>query len=320
MLLSKLSGDPRSDGVSPSNKDEYSKESSKIDLRKILVFFYIFAALSAFGVVLYCREVRIAAAVLLWALACSLVGAIFGFLFGIPKILQNQRPVIKEEESGTAEYRQQVNTNLTEISDWLTKIIVGLGLINLNTIPVYLSSAADILARSLNPAHADMNKAFSLALIVSYLILGFLYSYLSTRLFLQSAFSKADQEAATIFDIARNAADKVIATTEARINTLETKQEYILLASAQSEPETGNLNDERFRGPLEQLRKMADEYLSITAPILGERIRLKNKAATAMLNHVRASGIPKDLLFKEAEQNDNEGIILALANEYFKLP
>src|SRR5258708_114242 len=49
-------------------------------------------------------------------------GAVFGFLFGIPRANQ------EEKTTGlTGEFRDrlyQVNTNLEQISDWLTKIIV----------------------------------------------------------------------------------------------------------------------------------------------------------------------------------------------------
>ena len=72
------------------------------------------------------------ATIFIWILACLLVGMFIGFLFGIPKIVQDNSPSV--EKIGEPAYRQQVNSNLTEISDWLTKIIVGLGLVNLTKI------------------------------------------------------------------------------------------------------------------------------------------------------------------------------------------
>ena len=78
---------------------------------------------------------------MLWALACLASGGIIGFLFGIPRVLQDiNAPTImpknNEEDKDSANtskssYRMQVNTNLEQISDWLTKIIVGVGLIEL---------------------------------------------------------------------------------------------------------------------------------------------------------------------------------------------
>jgi hypothetical protein len=292
------------------------KKLSTSDLRGIVRFFYFFAVLSVGAVVWYCGITRTAAAPLLWGLACASVGAVFGFLFGIPKILQNDRPVTEAIEGKSIDYRQQVNTNLTEISDWLTKIIVGLGLINLNTIPSRLNNTALILAVSLNPSDPNKDKAFALALILSFLILGFLFGYLSTRLFLQAAFSRADQEAAFL-----RIAATAIATTEARISTLETKQEYILSEEpAQPNGQVKAETDTEAHDSLSILRSLADNYLLITAKSLNERIRLKNKAATAMLSHIRSNGIPKEIVFREAEQTGNEGIILAFANYILNYP
>src|ERR1043165_5817945 len=64
----------------------------------------------------------------LWALAVMACGALTGFLFGIPRVLQTPDPVsIQGGEKETRAvsqpiYRMQVNTNLEQISDWLTKI------------------------------------------------------------------------------------------------------------------------------------------------------------------------------------------------------
>lgn len=132
---------------------------------------------------------------LIWILACLLAGASIGFLFGIPKIIQANATT-----GGTVPiektYQQQVNTNLTEISDWLTKIIVGLGLVNLTKIPPYLEKIAKILGSALNdncPAGCPMAIALAYGIIISYFILGFLYGYITTRLYLAGAFAQADQ-------------------------------------------------------------------------------------------------------------------------------
>ncbi len=66
-------------------------------------------------------------AVSLWALAYCAAGFLVGFLFGIPRVLQGEDVLPGQQP----EYRQRVNTNLEQISDWLTKIIVGLGLVEL---------------------------------------------------------------------------------------------------------------------------------------------------------------------------------------------
>lgn len=144
---------------------------------------------------------------LLWAFACLVSGIAIGFLFGIPKVLQKDETAPAKQGSGSQQaeaanevptksaevYRQRVNTNLTEISDWLTKIIVGLGLVNLHKLPPKVGSLADILAGGLNSTQPANEKGFAVALIVGFSTLGFLFGYLYTRLFLAGAFARADQ-------------------------------------------------------------------------------------------------------------------------------
>ena len=82
----------------------------------------------------------------LWAIGIWSAGAAIGFL-AIPRVLQG-RPVPgatnaqAPASSGSSApspaapvYEQRVNTNLEEISDWLTKIIIGMTLVELKQIP-----------------------------------------------------------------------------------------------------------------------------------------------------------------------------------------
>ncbi|MEM9413169.1 MAG: hypothetical protein AAGA30_18820, partial [Planctomycetota bacterium] len=73
----------------------------------------------------------------LWAVSSFSIATVVGFLFGIPKVLQGE-DLPKTAVAGSVgdrRYEQRVNTNLEQISDWLTKIIVGLGLVNLGAVP-----------------------------------------------------------------------------------------------------------------------------------------------------------------------------------------
>jgi tetratricopeptide (TPR) repeat protein len=141
---------------------------------------------------------------LLWSFACFAIGALIGFLFGIPKVLQgdfNARDanastaVVKK--SGAVEYNLRVNTNLEQISDWLTKIFVGLGLVQLQRVPEHLNRASEFIAFGLGSG----TKFFAAALIVYFLILGFLGFYLLTRLYLAGALGRADRIAISQTDI-----------------------------------------------------------------------------------------------------------------------
>jgi hypothetical protein len=76
------------------------------------------------------------------SLASGGVGALLGFLFGMPRSL----PETNHQNRGLHGYLD--NTNLLEVSDWLTKIIVGLSLVQIGKLP----SAVSQLGRTLAPA------------------------------------------------------------------------------------------------------------------------------------------------------------------------
>jgi hypothetical protein len=82
----------------------------------------------------------------------------------------------------------RVNTNLEEISDWLTKIIVGVTLTELRPLIARLKQAATLIAGSLG---GDSRTSFAYAVMVYFTVSGFLGGYLLTRLYLQKAFQKA---------------------------------------------------------------------------------------------------------------------------------
>ncbi len=140
---------------------------------------------------------------LLWSLACLSGGSLIGFLFGIPRVLQQDIAVTPttstpDTTSGgqvvqQVAYRTQVNTNLEKISDWLTTIFVGLGLVELRQVPQYLRRASTFVAGGVGGGGAEI--FFAGGLIIYFSIVGFVGCYLITRLYLAGAFSRADQMA-----------------------------------------------------------------------------------------------------------------------------
>jgi hypothetical protein len=132
-----------------------------------------------------------------WSAAYFASGFGIGFLFGIPRVLQGDG-IEGESRSGNRRekgYEQRVNTNLEQISDWLTKIIVGLGLVELRTMPHRLYSAGAWMGGSIsNKPQNDQVASFCCAFIIFFAIIGFLAGYLLTRLFLAGAFMRADRQ------------------------------------------------------------------------------------------------------------------------------
>jgi hypothetical protein len=116
--------------------------------------------------------------------ACVLCGGCAGFLFGIPRAGKQQ---LKEDENGVGSHYYSDNTNLEDISDWLTKIIVGLTLVKFRTILNWIDSAATSVSKTLvNQPDCSDNcgkyYVFSYGTILIYLLAGGLMAYLWTRI------------------------------------------------------------------------------------------------------------------------------------------
>jgi hypothetical protein len=106
------------------------------------------------------------------ASASFLAGGLVGFLFGIPRAVQGSNAA-----SGSMQY--QANTNLEQVSDWLTKIIVGVGLVQIGRIIPGLTRLADSMKAPLGGQASS--AAFGLALTISNVFLGFFFFYLWSR-------------------------------------------------------------------------------------------------------------------------------------------
>jgi hypothetical protein len=119
-------------------------------------------------------------------IAALLAGAALGFLFGLPKTMDPRSSL----DAGKA--RLTTNTNLDQISDWLTKILVGLGLVQLGEITDALSD----IGRSLAPGLGGGNgaQAFAVALLIYSSLDGFLIGYIWTRIDLSKRFREAAED------------------------------------------------------------------------------------------------------------------------------
>jgi hypothetical protein len=128
----------------------------------------------------------------LWAMMCIAIGALIGFLFAVPRV----NPQVKTNSTLVT------NTNIEQVSDWLTKILVGVGLINFKEIGAFLDRLSGELALSLGTEGAPVGKPLALSLIVYFFVVGLIQGYLLTRLFLSRQFASQTQG----FEPARRAA------------------------------------------------------------------------------------------------------------------
>lgn len=141
-------------------------------------------------------------------------GMLIGFIFGIPRIL-SQEPfssrvgtsnglVNTEDFNNNTNNKRSVNkesiqknlygeySNLDQISDWLTKILVGVGLTQLTKIPEALQQYAVIVKPALG--NFPSSDVFGVVILIFSSVDGFLIGYLWTRRSAAVEFIKAKPE------------------------------------------------------------------------------------------------------------------------------
>jgi hypothetical protein len=165
---------------------------------------YLFVA-ELFLVFGYAETWSFAATILLWSFGLCAAGTILGFLFAIPRVITEvNSPTlptvgVTPESAPTAAFsaavrqnRLAANTNLEQVSDWLTKIIVGVGLIELSEIPGLTTR----LAVTMSPSFGSLPLGTSVAtgVIVLFTTGGFLIGYVTTRAFLPHILDSSDQQ------------------------------------------------------------------------------------------------------------------------------
>ena len=204
--------------------------------------------------------------------AAAFVGGTLGFLFGIPRTLQSDvngsgavvQAAGANDESLSRRIEYRANTNLEQISDWLTKILVGVGLTQISQIREGLGSLALFVSKGLG-AHGP-SEVFALALLSYSTVLGFLFGYLWTRLFLAGALRVADEAAiGTLVAQVKKATEKADATAR-KLNELE----------AQAERDAAALNlVYRQLNPSADLPQVAQDELNAAVSAAGRPIKVQ---------------------------------------------
>jgi hypothetical protein len=162
-----------------------------VDVRRVTYTFVIIAMSGLICVAFHGASA--AMSITSWLLASGAflsIGLTAGFIFAIPRALA-----------------KQINSNLELISDWLTKIIVGVGLTQLNQIPGALAKLARFVAGG--DSSSGQDQSFAFFVIMYFLFGGFVAGYLETRVYAAGAFLRADEDV-----IERNQGSKVTSTKE----------------------------------------------------------------------------------------------------------
>ena len=126
----------------------------------------------------------------LTSLATFVAGAFVGFLLGIPRAVssgelrQNRSAAAGSSGAGTV-------SNLAEISDWLTKLVLGAGLVELTRLGGPVGRLIDNVAAGLHSsgvsaASVQTARVMAGAIIVGYVIMGLLDGYIVTTTWYQA--------------------------------------------------------------------------------------------------------------------------------------
>jgi len=125
---------------------------------------------------------------LLVGIAAAAAGAVFGFIFGIPRTLNPaDRAAVAaaaSQERAATHAVMAANTNLERISDWLTTLLIGATLVQIKDIAAWVGT----LGKDLVKTGTIANDALVPVIVILFFALSFLGVYLITRLYLTSAF------------------------------------------------------------------------------------------------------------------------------------
>ena len=169
--------------------------------------------------------------------ASMIVGGFIGFLFGIPRAKQGQTPPAGADAATQREYLE--NTNLEQISDWLTKIIVGITLVQFDQIREMVTKIGAQFGPAFIAGDADVGSGIAVAVILYFAIIGFLFAYLWTRIFMEGVLRwqslRSNQDIAAALNMQRKE------EVEKDAHALELSAAYLEVTSDPDAPEFHDL-------------------------------------------------------------------------------
>ena len=307
-----------SDGSKPNDSERDDRAIS--NLNWLNRTFLGFLCLGLVAIFCYAQNLKHAAVATLWALACLAAGAFVGMLFGIKREQQPTTAPPPANPSGKPEDvkdearkkgRYQPNNNLIDVSDWLTKIIVGLGLVELRNLPQRMKVIASPLASALGePA----GLAVAVGIIVFASFAGFLIGYINSRTFLAALFSGYDDLGQQVENLKDDLKETAAKQEAQKVSSVIELQGIRTLVSAQGGvPASDQPGPAIPAQPDPKLLQMAQAYKAIDDPDYSVRVARKDKAADEMLRYIIEKKIPKQALHAWTLAQPSDGLIVALA-------
>jgi hypothetical protein len=123
------------------------------------------------------------------AIASGCVGLLAGFILGLPRYIRlagnhKQAPIGDSPQPAVTPGHFEPSSNLEQISDWLTKLLLGAGLVQLGTLFRGFGTLADSVGSGMSASSSPTMSARIVAgsVMVAALILGFLGGYIATSI------------------------------------------------------------------------------------------------------------------------------------------
>jgi hypothetical protein len=131
-------------------------------------------------------RLRVIGMLLVFGITALAAGGLVGFLFGVPR---NRTSTGSDSSTATnvpartdATGQALPNTNLEQISDWLTKVLVGVSLAQIGNIGSGASRLFQAMARGLGAGESDV--AFVGALVIYSAAIGFMAGWLTASVWI----------------------------------------------------------------------------------------------------------------------------------------
>jgi Putative Ig domain len=127
---------------------------------------------------------------MLTATAAFLIGCLIGFLFGVPRVVSSGQARLGQSSEYTP------SSNLSEVSDWLTKLLLGAGLVQLTHLGAPIGSLINHIAAALHTtsSYAEAAKVTAGTIVFGYVAIGLLDGYVVTTMWYQRRLAQLNAE------------------------------------------------------------------------------------------------------------------------------
>jgi hypothetical protein len=218
---------------------------------------------------------------------------IVGFLFGLPKIEEQQAEARKRHR------RVIPSTSLDQINDWLTKAIVGVGLVEAQRIIAWGAKVAGRIGEGMAGQQSSTGSAFAAALLIAFPILGFITSYLVTRTFIALALARADVATSDAANQGAQSEQAVFQINDEEFEALDSAPLHLGEEPASADPRVDEAVEKIVSHPLDSLLSWKHIRLWAKAKLLSalqaQGDQAKALAAEAEKGYAKAIGlVPND--------------------------